>query len=239
MLPTIPQLRSLIRIVIGNKREQGHVVDGLDERLSSIPDSYDALIAFARHIANLPLREDWPYVEPSTLPEIWAECDPSRPLEPTKPIDLADAAKRVEAGFLGSVCGCVLGKPVEINPTLETLRNALEPLGEWPLNDYWSQRSRKYLPHAHPSFDSCCRETIQYVEPDDDMNYTILGMLLLEQHGLGMTTAHVKQAFLRHLPVLTTWGPERTMMARGAVEALVQANTDDHLDWGNVLNPKE
>jgi hypothetical protein len=56
-------------------------------------------------------------------------------------VDLEDSARRVETAFLSSVCGCVLGKPLEINPTLGQIRTALERIGEWPMNDYISERT--------------------------------------------------------------------------------------------------
>ena len=132
MLPTIHALQEQLHIVIANKREQGHAVEGLHDELDALPASYDALSDFARKLADLPLRDDWPYVEPNQLEGIWAECDPDRPLGLMGEVDLDDSAQRVEAAFLGSVCGCILGKPLEIRPTLDQIRSALESIGEWP-----------------------------------------------------------------------------------------------------------
>jgi hypothetical protein len=73
-------LRVRLLRVIADKSTQGHVVDGLVEELKALPNSYDALLEFANRLADLPIREDWPYVEPNDLPGILAECDPSREL---------------------------------------------------------------------------------------------------------------------------------------------------------------
>src|SRR5690606_18759705 len=115
-----------------------------------------------------------------------AEMDPSRPIGPIREVDLDDASRRVEAAFLASVCGCVLGKPLEISPTLAELRAAFEKIGEWPLNDYVSERVKTEggLHALHESAWETCRENIRWAAPDDDINYTLMGMLLLEQHGL-------------------------------------------------------
>ena len=110
MLPTFDLLREQPHKVMANKAEQGHVVEGLDAELDIVPNSYDALAEFADQLADLPLVPDWPCVEPDELDDIWNEADPERPLGA---IDLDDSARRVEAAFLGSVCGCVLGKPLE------------------------------------------------------------------------------------------------------------------------------
>ena len=109
MLPSYGLLRERLAAVIADKRQQGHDVAGLVDELQNLPDSYDALAALARRLADLPVRADWPYVEPSDLEGIWAECDPLRPLGPISTVDLEDAARRVEAAFLASVCGSILG----------------------------------------------------------------------------------------------------------------------------------
>lgn len=227
MFPEHRVLRAHLKTIIAGRRAEGCVVDGLHELLAAVPDSYDALDAFSRRLAYLPLRPDWPYHEPEGIVDIWAECDPARPQAPMGSISPADAAARAEAAFLGSVCGCMLGKPLEINPTLAELRRALDARGEWPLRDYIS-RDLVVLPdpagrdpgdwhrggRLHDDAAHTCRENIRYVAPDDDINYTVLGMLNLEQHGLEFTPAQLGQLWLRHLSTRQVWGPERTFLLR-------------------------
>ena len=236
MLPPYNLLRAQLRAVIANKEEQGHDVAGLAEELAILPDSYDFLAAFARRLASLPLRQNWPYVEPSELEEIWAECDPARPTEPIGKISLREASRRVEAAFLGSVCGCVLGKPVEINPTLAQLREVLEGAGEWPLNDYFSEQVIAKLNGMHPSWSETARERIRYVAPDDDLNYTILGMLILEKYGINLNQDSVRDTWLIHLPIGTTFGPERTMLLKAGMNTLGGGDPAALGDWVTVLN---
>ena len=237
MLPSVHSLRELLRMVIGNKGDQGHIVTGLSDELECLPDSYDALTAFARKLADLPLREDWAYVEPNDLDEIWTECDPGRPLDVIGDVDLDDSARRVEAAFFGSVCGCILGKPLEIHSTLTVIRAALEVIGEWPLNDYVSERAGDALPRFHRSWKETVRERIAYVAPDDDINYTIMGMLLLEKHGIGFTQEDVRDAWLHHLPIHTTFGPERTLLLKAGMNTLAGGDLGDLETWVTVLNP--
>ena len=109
MLPTIHQLCEQLRLVIEGKRAQGHSVAGLHDELDALPPSYDALAQFAARLASLPLREDWPYVEPNDLDAIWAECDPDRPTGLVGQNSPEENARRVEVAFLSSVCGCILG----------------------------------------------------------------------------------------------------------------------------------
>ena len=168
---------------------------------------------------------------------------PARPQGAIAPIDLADSARRVEAAFLGSVCGCILGKPLEINPTLPELRQALEALGEWPLNDYISERVAPLLSRPlHGSWPETVRERIRWVAPDDDLNYTVLGMILLEQHGLGLTKKQIRETWLRYLPPGWTFGPERTLIARAALNSYGEGgrgSEEEMADWVTILNPRD
>lgn len=243
MLPRLSAMRRIIRQSISSDRAEGQDVDGLEIELASVPDSYDALIAFARRVADAPIRNDWPYVEPDDLPAIWRECDPARPLDFPAEIDPADAAARVEAAFLSSVCGCILGKPLEINPTLAEIRDALEARGEWPMNDYISRDLNMRGKRAfHPDAHHTCRENITYAAPDDDINYTILGMLNLEQHGPGFSHDQLRTLWLRHQSVAFTWGPERTLMALAAMKYWTDdfdpnPTPPDYHAWTHICNP--
>ena len=244
MFPTFSQTRAHLRAVIKDKTRQGHVTKGLLERLEAIPDSYDALHGFGVRLADLPIRDDWPYVEPNDLEGILAECDSARPLGAVRPLDPVHAARRVEAAFLGSVCGCVLGKPIEIDPTLAEIRGALEPSGEWPLRDYVTERAAHNFGRGpHPDWPESVRENIRFVAPDDDINYTILGMLLLERHGASFDRKDVLEVWMGHLPPGFTWGPERTTLAKATLDSLPFGETkpdDATLEtWVTTFNPHD
>lgn len=244
MFPSYPVLRHHLGTIIANRRADGFVVDGLHEELRRLPDSYDALDDFAHRLDSLPPRSDWAYVEPETLEDIWEECDPARSLAPLAALAPAEAQLRTEAAFLGSVCGCILGKPIEVNPSLQEIREALEALGEWPLRDYISSRLRlggKERFHEDASF--TVREGIRFAAPDDDIDYTLLGMLNLEQNGLSFTHQDLKRLWLRHQSLSFCWGPERTILLRCGLshwgEGIDGAPADDFAGWVRVWNPND
>lgn len=237
MLPPISVLRANLKHVIVCKEEQGHVVTGLADELAALPASYDALAAFAERLATLPVRDDWPYVEPDDWAGIRAESAWAGDLVS---VDLDASARRVEAAFLGSVCGCVLGKPLEINPTLDELEKAFTQIGEWPLRDYVSERVGPFLPRPfHGSWPETVRERIAYVAADDDINYTILGMVVLEQHGPRFTHANLRDAWLQQLPVSMTFGPERLTLLKAGINTLADGQPNDFTQWVTRFNPKD
>lgn len=216
---THAQLRSLISRAIDDRTEQGFVTDGLAAELAALPGSHDALYAFGERLSALPLRDGWPYTEPVEIDDIRAECEPQRELGSLGPHD----RKRIEASFLGRVCGCMLGKPFEVFVSLDEIRSALEETGEWPLDDYPTERAVRALPRLQGQWEELVRERIAYVVPDDDINYTIIAMLVLERAGAEFTHEHLKWLWRYNLPIGATFGPERTQLVRMGAAAL----TDD------------
>ena len=234
MIISLDTLKTRIHGVVLNKGEQGHEIDGLISKLESLPDSYDDLLEFAGELSDLPIRTDWRYMEPNDIEEIWSESDSKRNTGAIANINLDESAARVESAFLGSVAGCVLGKPLETRLTGQEIRRALEAMGDWPLDKYVSKDIEQHLPRVHNSFSETAREFIQYVAPDDDINYTIMGMLTLEEYGPDFTHADVQDLWLKHLNFHTTFGPERTTLLRAGTESLDRFTLESFLEKGGV-----
>jgi ADP-ribosylglycohydrolase len=219
-LPDPAVLRARLAHEVADLAARGRAVDGMAAELDAVPASWDALAEFAERLAAAPLRDDWPYDEPDDLDAIRATADPGRDTGTVRALDPGEASARAEAAFLGSVCGCILGKPFEIDPTLDELRSVLEPAGEWPLRDYATEGVVRSLREQQAQWPELVRGRITHVAPDDDINYTVLGMLVLEQAGPAFTQADLLRLWLYNLPVLATFGPERTLLANAAVAAL-------------------
>lgn len=229
IVPSLSDLRALVGFVLADKDEQGHEVAGLVAALAATPDSYDELIAFAQTLSELPMRVDWPWVEPSDLAGIQAVAAWPTAMTPT-----GDVAARIETAFLARVSGCILGKPFEFDPTLAELRGALEPAGEWPLRDYVTLSTNGQLRAPQPQWPELVREQITHVAEDDDINYTVLAMLLLEKHGARFTADDLRRQWLLQLPVLATFGPERTQLLSSGVATLLGGAPSSSAD---LLNP--
>lgn len=234
MLIKTETLRERIHGVILNKKDQGYKINGLQDELDALPSSYDDLIHFAKNLSSLEIKKDWPYTEPNSLTEILNEMDPSRPLGEIKKVDLEDSAKRVEAAFLGSICGCILGKPLEAQLTGQEIKFGLQKIDEWPMKKYVSKNIKSALPRVHNSFSETALEYIKFVAPDDDINYTIMGMLILEKFGPKFTHTNMENLWLTHLPINTTFGPERTILLKTGIESLDGMPRSRFLEKGGV-----
>lgn len=232
MMISKEQLYSDIEHSLVRMAEQGYDTEAKASQLHKIPFSYDALIAFAQALDSTPMRSDYPYEEPSDEEALFAAL-PGASMLPTD-ISLKEAKKKVYAAFLSSVCGCVLGKPLEINPSLSMLKTAFAPLGEWPICDYISVEMLDSLGKRHESYTHTCRENIRYAAADDDINYSVLGMLLLERHGLSFTHADIALLWGERLPVLYTFGPERRILRRMVTQDDTPRFLPSRPEW---LNP--
>jgi len=116
---------------------------------------------------------------------------------------------RIRAAWQGRISGCILGKPLEVlsfREGREGLISYLESAGALPLCDYVPAVVGTLVERLGQN---CCAGHIERAEPDDDINYTLLALLLLEQHGSELSTEDVARAWLNYLPGGTTWTAER------------------------------
>ena len=82
--------------------------------------------------------------------------------------------------------------------------------GSYPLDDYIPEivpAPEGY--NLHPSYPESMRGTINGMPRDDDLDYTILGLHVLEEHGFGFTAADVASEWLTHLPYNLVYTAER------------------------------
>ena len=116
---------------------------------------------------------------------------------------------RIRAAWRGRISGCVLGKPLEVLSFREGpdgVRRYLLDAGAVPLRNYVPLLDGTPLAAADRA---CCLGHIDRAEPDDDIDYTLLALMLLEEHGSGVRTEDVARAWLRLLPAGATWTAER------------------------------
>ncbi|MGC4996041.1 ADP-ribosylglycohydrolase family protein [Streptomyces sp. DT195] len=159
--------------------------------------------------------------EPTALDRIEALC-PDWPASPTG--RTAPGPGALEAAWLGRAIGCLLGKPVEKLP-LDGIRALARATGNWPLTTWFTAKGvPEDLLARHPwnrrSATTSLAETIDGMPEDDDLNYPLLGLLLLERHGRAFTTADVARLWLDELPPGRAFTAERVALRNllGGVE---------------------
>jgi len=208
--PRVP--RDLLADEVAQRRESGYDVDDVVRAANSTdPQDRSAVLALVDGMADAVRRPGWEYEEPDGLDAVRDSVDPA----PAAPVRTGtDAfADRVHAAWLGRIAGCNLGKPVEYGAhwTVEHIRDYLTLADAYPLTDY--------IPVLDPmpagfELRECWPETtrgrVNGSARDDDIDYTILALHLLETHGTaGLRTEHVGEAWTELFPVAQVFTAER------------------------------
>lgn len=207
--------RALLYFEWCQRRESGYAVDDFAEEVRELthtaqpqPGSCWKLLDRVEAAPRLP---GWPYDE-------WADIGPPRardaPSATKTPAALrhSELLDRIHGGWLGRCIGCTLGKPLENGFvwTPDRIRAYLEPAAAYPLRDYVPARDP--MPDDLRLHWTWAESTLGHVDGaprDDDLDYTVLGLHLLEQHGPDFTVADVAALWLERLPFLQTYTAER------------------------------
>lgn len=206
--PLVPA--DLFHDEVQQRRETGYDVDALVQRGNQLRrDDRRELLTLVDELTRSRRTGDWPYDEPEGLEAIAASLGHRPERRTPGPARLSD---QIHAAWLGRIAGCNLGKPLEggTHWTQEHIRAYLERAGAYPLRDYVPVLEPMPEGFAfHRSWPSSTRGRIRGSARDDDIDYTILALHLLETHGRGLTPRHVADAWVTLLPILQTFTAER------------------------------
>ena len=109
---------------------------------------------------------------------------------------------RLEAAWLGRCAGNVLGSIVELW-TPDKMEAWAAYLGDaFPPVDYWREAERPFeYKYETSRRDAFTPAKMDGVPTDDDLIYTQVGMLILEDYGIDFTVNDVGAAWVKYLPV--------------------------------------
>jgi ADP-ribosylglycohydrolase len=206
-------IHDLVADEIEQRRVTGHDVADAATLLAALAvDDEAGLRLLYADVLDLRADPTWPYDEPSDLGPILARLPVPRPPS-ALPTDVAD---RIHAGWLGRVAGCNVGKPVEGGtgvywPT-DRIREYLELAGAYPLLDY--------IPALDPmppgfvfkaNWPQTTQGNVHGSARDDDIDFAILGLQLVERHGADLQPEDVAAAWLTYLPFQQVFTAERAV----------------------------
>ena len=139
-----------------------------------------------------------------------------------------DVAERIAGAWLGRAVGCVLGKPVENIPR-EGIRAIAEATGNWPVAGWFTaeglpEEVSERWPWNRASRPTSLAENIDGIPEDDDLNFTMLGVALLERCGTGFDALDVAKIWLDYMPPGRIFTAERVAM-RNLLEAYLPPET--------------
>lgn len=146
------------------------------------------------------LRPDYPYVEPNDFAEIIKDAQPVPEIEP---VDMDRYAEKIRGAWHGRCAGVILGKPFEFGVRLPFIKEYLECVDAFPLNDFVPAYSEKLDFRVRCPLST--KGNITYVENDDDTRYTILALNLVEEKGLDFTHYDVIHNVVKNVPYTGLW----------------------------------
>lgn len=147
-------------------------------------------------INEAPIKEGYPFCEPNELDEIREQrkhFSISLPMPEDERME-----DKVLGGWYGRICGCLLGKPVEGIKSAE-LQEILKRTGNFPMTRYIDKEEiteevSKGI--SYPIAACAYPRDFEHMPPDDDTNYTIIGLRILERFGRNFTSGNVANVWL-------------------------------------------
>jgi ADP-ribosylglycohydrolase len=230
-------LRDLVLDEVEQLASSGYAVAdlGARARLAAKADDLSQLASIEGALSGLHRPPGWPYEEPDgeeTIREILSRLRPMR-------VDDSAVGACTRGAWLGRTIGNTMGKPVE-GLSRAQVGAYMRAAGQATLTSYLPLLDPlpAGVPGLHASAPVATAGRFADVPRDDDLDWTILNLFLLERHGSDLTTAHVLEAWLDRLPFTQTYTAERAAY-RNAIHGLRPPETatyrNPYREWIGAL----
>lgn len=112
---------------------------------------------------------------------------------------------KMNGALLGRMIGCILGSPVELMDTQEMKAWCDYNGKDFPPTDFWETVEKPYRKNFYGAYRyEYIKHHMRSVPVDDDIIYTQLVLLILEEFGTEFTTEQVGEAWVKYLPFACT-----------------------------------
>jgi len=202
--PKFPDFRSLEQQLIEYTRLKYEYGTDPEQLQSLINEAEKILKDITEQIKNSKEDKELAAREPNALDEI-RSLRPIGPRRLWKQFNRDKYIDRLKGGFLGRMAGCTLGAPVEFW-SVDDMKDWADYIGDsFPPTDYWtSVKNPNQKRYGVSELSQYTRSGMNGVPVDDDVTYTLLGLLIAEEYGLDFKTEHVGAAWLKYLPYACT-----------------------------------
>lgn len=201
--------------------------------LSETEDCEAMALETAKKMAAAPLRADYPYIEPSDYDRIRLYTEETPALNWKTVLTEEKLKEQLAGAWIGRISGCLLGKPMECLKS-DVIRTILTDSGNYPMNRYVDSRefpeglAQKVGMDRFSSWQKCWIDRIGGKAPiDDDTNYTVLAMKLIDEYGVEFTPDDVLEAWLYWMPMFAACTAERVAY-RNATQGMYAPETAVH-----------
>ncbi len=170
--------------------------------------------------------------EPDDLQKLHS-LRPEGPRKLWKSLDEGLYKEKLEGAMLARFAGCTLGAIVEFW-SVDAMKDWAGYIGDqFPPVDYWSKiKDPLSLRYGKSPCVAYTRDGMNGVPVDDDITYTLLGLLIAEDHGIDFTVADVGTAWLKYLPYACTAEDIALKNLKKGIPAIQAAEIDNpYCQW--------
>ncbi len=167
----------------------------------------EALTEWTQNVSSAVEETEHNPAESSNLEEIRRQR-PDGPRRLKLSLTAPELEDKLLGAWLGRAAGCILGIPSE-GMTKQQIKTACDNLAlPYPLSSYWEMDpqnlSQEHLHYNTTPRKEFLKKNINHIGADDDLAYTILGLLILEKYAVDFSTSDVGKAWLQYLPIACT-----------------------------------
>lgn len=190
---------NLLRDYASLKDEEGAI--GVQEILDQ---AYETLQESVAKLEALEINQEMLENEPSDLESIRA-LRPNGPRRLWYSLEEEVYYNKLKGAFLSRLAGCTLGAPVEFW-SVSDMENWASYIGDtFPPTDYWSMiKNPGELRYTKGDFVEYTRQGLNKVPVDDDIAYTLMSLLVVENYGLNFSVEQVGEMWSKLLPMAYT-----------------------------------
>lgn len=206
------RLAAYIEKEIVTRREQGCETWELERKLN-LARNADEDVRLSRledvcaELDRMKPERDFSYEEPNEIARIRNQR-PQGPRTIGAGVAPEERRTKTHGAWTGRIAGCMLGKPVE-GWDRQHIRDVLEVRNAYPLDDYFPPPAEGEREELDPNRLQLMRGQIDRGVRDDDTDYTVLGLRVLERHGKSFSSRDVAEQWLVDLPFARIYTAER------------------------------
>ncbi len=155
-------------------------------------------------IQGLPRNRGQDLREPDDLKAI-QKLRPAGPRRMLMDLEPKRLEEQLGGAFIGRIAACTLGAPIEGQPVERLELIACENEEPFPPRDYWKYAPQPfYLRYGRDIHRKYTKPYMNGAPVDDDITYTILGLLTVEKFGFDFTTTEIGRLWRKILPIACT-----------------------------------
>jgi ADP-ribosylglycohydrolase len=228
--PKIPHYADLARQIAEYTRLKHEYGSKDIEQL--LAEAEQSLKSVLQKIKDLPIDEKLAAQEPNEYEAI-LKLRPEGPRKMWERFDRDKYMDKLEGAFLSRAAGCTLGSIVEFW-SINDMEEWAKYIGDaFPPVDYWSKaKNPNALRYQKSPVHTYTRSGMDGVPVDDDIAYTLLGLLIAEDFGINFTTEDVGKAWLKYLPYACTAEDIALKNLKAGVDAMEAGDKDNpYCQW--------